>query len=158
MVIVFIYSQLNVKTVLSQTIQLSLSTVLMSKTFLLQVIQFNQTVLIQTIQFSIGIVFIYTQLNDKKVLFQTIQFSINTHFSSILPTDRTLSGATTPGQSGPGCNGTEGVLRIPPKFQHFWDLTIRLFNVIPRKLVGWGGLTPLQTCSLCILQPQPTWQ
>ena len=27
--------------------------------------------------------------------------------------DRTLSGATTPGQSGPGSNGNEGVLCIP---------------------------------------------
>ena len=27
--------------------------------------------------------------------------------------DRALSGATTPGQSGPGSNGNEGVLRIP---------------------------------------------
>ena len=29
------------------------------------------------------------------------------------PIYRTLSGATTPGQSGPGSNGNEGVLRIP---------------------------------------------
>ena len=34
-------------------------------------------------------------------------------FSSIWPIDRTLSGATTPCQSGPGRNGNEGVLRIP---------------------------------------------
>ena len=27
--------------------------------------------------------------------------------------DRTLSGANTPGQSGPGGNGNEGTLRIP---------------------------------------------
>ena len=27
--------------------------------------------------------------------------------------DRTLSGATTPGQSGPGSNGNEGLLGIP---------------------------------------------
>ena len=32
--------------------------------------------------------------------------------SSIWPIDRTLSGATTPGQSGPGSDGNEGVLRI----------------------------------------------
>ena len=29
------------------------------------------------------------------------------------PIDRTLSGATTPGQGGPGSNGNEGVLHIP---------------------------------------------
>ena len=33
-------------------------------------------------------------------------------FSSTCPTDQTLSGATTPGQSGPGSDGNEGVLRI----------------------------------------------
>ena len=34
-------------------------------------------------------------------------------FSSIWPIDRTLSGATTQGQSGPGSNGSEGLLSIP---------------------------------------------
>ena len=33
--------------------------------------------------------------------------------SLIQPIDRTLSGATTPGQSGPGSNGNEGILQIP---------------------------------------------
>ena len=33
-------------------------------------------------------------------------------FSSILPINRTLSGATTPGQSGPRSDDSEGVLRI----------------------------------------------
>ena len=33
--------------------------------------------------------------------------------SSIWPIDRTLSGATTLGQSGPESNGNEGVLCIP---------------------------------------------
>ena len=47
------------------------------------------------------------------------------------PIDTALSGATTPGQSGPGSNDNEGVLRI---------------------------LTPLQRCSQCILQPQLTGQ
>ena len=74
----------------------------MSKTFLFQAIKFCQTVLIQTIQFSISIVFVHTQLNIKTVLFQTIQFSISTQFNSIWSIDRTLSGATTPGQSWPG--------------------------------------------------------
>ena len=36
-----------------------------------------------------------------------------TIFSSIQPIDRALSGATTPGQSGPESDGNEGVLRIP---------------------------------------------
>ena len=50
---------------------------------------------------------------SKTVPFQTIQFSINTQFSSIWPLDSALSGATIPGQSGPGSDGNEGVLRIP---------------------------------------------
>ena len=44
-----------------------------------------------------------------------------------------------------------------PKLQHCWNLTIRLFSVISRALVG-GGLIPLQRSSRCILQPQPTGQ
>ena len=36
-----------------------------------------------------------------------------TQFSSIWPIDRTLSGATIPGQSGPGSDYNEGVLHIP---------------------------------------------
>ena len=50
---------------------------------------------------------------SKTVLFQTIQFSISTLFSSIWSIDWTLSGATTPGQSGSGSDGNEGVVRIP---------------------------------------------
>ena len=46
-----------------------------------------------------------------------------------------------------------------PKLQHCWNLTIILFSVISRTLVRWGGgLTPLQRCSQCILQPQLTGQ
>ena len=52
-------------------------------------------------------------LDVKTVLFQKSVFSISTQFSSIWPMGKTLSGATTPGQSGLGNNGNEGVLRIP---------------------------------------------
>ena len=85
----------------------------MSKTFLFQAIQFSQKVLIQPIKLSISIDFLCTRLNVKSVLFQAIQFSINVQFSSIWPIDRTLSGATTLGPSGPGSDGDEGMLRIP---------------------------------------------
>ena len=51
--------------------------------------------------------FVYTHLNLKTVLFQRILFSISILFSSIQLIDRTLSGATTPGQSGPGSDGNE---------------------------------------------------
>ena len=37
--------------------------------------------------------------------------------SSIWPINRTLSGATTPGQSGPGKNENKGVLGIPLSFR-----------------------------------------
>ena len=40
-------------------------------------------------------------------------FSMSTEFSSIWPIDRTLSGATTPGESGPGSGGSEEVSSIP---------------------------------------------
>ena len=43
-----------------------------------------------------------------------------------------ISGATTPGQSGPGSNGNEGVLCIT----HYSNLTIRLFSVITWTLIG----------------------
>ena len=46
-------------------------------------------------------------------LFQTILFSISTQFSCIGPTDRTLSGATTPGESGPGSDGNEVLPAFP---------------------------------------------
>ena len=41
-------------------------------------------------------------MHSKNVPFQTIQLSIRTQFSHIWPIDRTLSGATIPGQSEPG--------------------------------------------------------
>ena len=52
-------------------------------------------------------------LNVKEVLFQAIQFSICTQFCSIWPIDRTISGATTPDQSGPGSDGNKVILYIP---------------------------------------------
>ena len=102
----------------------------MSKIYLFQAIQFSQTILIQIIQFSIRIAFVHTLLNDKTVLFQTIslvlarslniktvlfqviQFNICTHSIYIIPIDKTLSGVTTPGQSGPRSNDNEELLRI----------------------------------------------
>ena len=53
--------------------------------------------------------------------FQVLQYNSHNSTSVIcLPTQfvlfdpyRTLSGATTPGQSGPGRNGNEGIVHIP---------------------------------------------
>ena len=76
--------------------------------------------------------------------------------SSIWSIDWTLLGATISGQSGPKIDGNEEVPTHFPKLQHYWNLTIRLFSVISRTLVR-GGLTPMQTCSRCIIQAQTTW-
>ena len=68
------------------------------------------------------------------VLFQTIQFSINTLLSSILPIDRTLSGATTLVPSQPGSDDNIGVLDIPQSSSIIGDSPL---SVISRKLFGW---------------------
>ena len=77
--------------------------------------------------------------------------------SSIWPIDRTLIRCY---HSGPEWTWEQWQWRgtpHSPKLQHCWNLTIRLFSVISRTLVS-GGLTPLQRCSQCILQPQLTGQ
>ena len=45
-----------------------------------------------------------------------IQFSISMPLVQFNPWKGPLSGATTPGQNGPGSDGNEGVLRIPQSF------------------------------------------
>ena len=97
----------------------------------------SKIVLFQTVQFSISTHFQY----QKTVLFQVIQCSISTQVSSIWRIDRTLSGATTLGQSGPGRDGNDNL--HSPKLQHNWNLNIRLICVISRTLVE-VSLTPLQ--------------
>ena len=159
----------------------------MSKTFPFQTIQFSQKILFQTIQFSISIVFVYTQLivrtvlfqiiqfrltavsksktvpvqtiqlsismlcclNVKTVLFQAIQFSIITQFSSIWPIDRTLSGVKS--------DGNKGVFCIPQSSSITGTSPSDCLVLYPGHSLG-VGLTPLQKCSRCILQPQPTGQ
>ena len=69
---------------------------------------------------------------------------------SIWLIDRTQSGATTQGQSGPGSNGNERVLHIPhksPKLKHHYQ---RVYCHIQNN--RWECLTPLQRFR-CILQP-----
>ena len=66
--------------------------------------------------------------------------------------DRTLSVATTPGQSGPGSDGNEGVLRILQNL----DITEtspsdRFVSYLEHSLVV-GSFTSLQRRSRCILQ------
>ena len=81
---------------------------------------------------------------SKTVMFQTIQFSTSTQFCSIWPIDMTLSGATSSAQSGPGSDGSPH----SPKLQHDLRLTIILFCVISRTLVG--GVLPLRSDAVCV--------
>ena len=74
----------------------------------------------------------------KTVLFQAIQFSINTLFSLIQTIDRILSGAAPPGQSGPGSDGNEELLRIRKSYGITEDCLMSYLE----HLLG-GGLTPL---------------
>ena len=83
------------------------------------------------------------------VLFHAIQFSFSKQFSSICPQDRTLLGATTPGQSEHGSGAHERVLRIPQSS----SITDCL---VSHSLEDF--FTPLQRWSQCILQPQLTGQ
>ena len=54
--------------------------------------------------------------------------------SSIWLMDRTISDASTLGQSGPGSNDNKEVLHFPQSSSD-WSLTIRLFNVMFRTLI-----------------------
>ena len=74
---------------------------------------FSQFAVTLTIQLNIS--HLFTELNIKTVLFQAMQFSLSTH-SFIGSIDRTLSSAITPGQSGSGNDGFEGVLHISQTF------------------------------------------
>ena len=74
---------------------------------------------------------------------------------AISPIDRNRSGATTPGQSGPGSNGYEGVLHIPQISKAIATPSNCLVSYAGHWL-GWER-TPthtLQRYSRCILQPQ----
>ena len=71
------------------------------------------------------------------------------------PINWTLSGATTPGQSGPDSDGIKGYSPFPKalallKFRH---------QIVWCHIQGirWGNLTPQQRGSQCIQQPKPTW-
>ena len=72
------------------------------------------------------------------------------------PIDRALSGATTPGQSGPRNDDNEVVLCIPQSFSVTGTSPLDCLVSYPGHSLG--CLTPLQRSSQCILQPQPTGQ
>ena len=74
---------------------------------------------------------------------------------SIWPIDSAQLGVTTPGQSGSGSNGNEGVLHIPQISKAGASPSDDLLSY-PEHLLGGGSLTPQQRCRRCILQPLPT--
>ena len=90
------------------------------------------------------------------VLIQSIQFSISTQFSSIWPIHRTLSGATTPGQSGPGSDGNEGVLLISQSSSITGTSLSDCLVSYSRTLV-WGGLILLQLKQLVYSTITANW-
>ena len=88
-------------------------------------------------------------LYRQTIVFQTIQFSISNLISSIQVIDRTLSGATAPGQSGPVSDGNKVVLHIPQRPSITGTSPQDCLVLYPRHLLG--GLIPLQRSSRCIL-------
>ena len=67
-----------------------------------------------------------------------------------------LSGATNPSESGPGSDGNEGVPSILQNFSITG--TSPSDGLVSYRSNSLGGLTPLQRCSRCILQPHLTGQ
>ena len=69
-----------------------------------------------------------------------------------------LSCATTPGKSGPGSDGNEGVLCIPQSSSITGTSPLDCLMSYPSHSLVGGGLNPLQRSSRCIQQPQPNGQ
>ena len=93
-----------VKTVLFPIIQFIVSAVSKSKNSSLS----NNSVLFGIIQFSISIL-----LKCQNCSISSNSVLHKEKINSIWPIDKAISDATTPGQSGPGSDGNQGVLRIP---------------------------------------------
>ena len=72
---------------------------------------------------------------------------------SIWHIDKTLSGATTPGQSGSGSDSNGEVFHIPQSSSITEASPSDCLVSYPGYTLG-GGLTPLQRCSRRILQPK----
>ena len=128
-------------------------TVELSKTFLFQTIQFSQTILIQTNQFCITIVFVHTELNVKTVLFQAIQLCISMPFSSMGPYQVLLLQAIVD-LGAMTMKRYSAFPKAPALLETHHQIV--LYH-ISRTLVG-DVFIPLQRCSQCSLQPQPTGQ
>ena len=106
-------------------------------------------------------ILLITFLNEPELLWHTVTwFQLLLHNShnllviclhtvcSIWPIDRTISGATTPDQSGLGSNGKDWILYIP---QSSKSGALPLDGLMSYPGHSGGGLTPLQRCSQCNL-------
>ena len=71
---------------------------------------------------------------------------------SICSIDRTVSDASTLGQSKPGSNGNEGVVRIPQSSRITGALPSN-FNVKSLTIVGWGAYPSVGMQSLYSIAP-----
>ena len=85
---------------------------------------------------------VFLCITNNSIKHQSFIYTVKCQFSSIWPTDKTLSNS--------GSDDYKGVFCIPQSF------SIRLFSVISGHSLG--NLTRLQRCSRCILQPQLTGQ
>ena len=89
---------------------------------------------------------------SKQLFFQTIQFSISKQFSYIRTIEKTISGATTTGKSGPGSDCSEGVLHIHQN-SGITGASPSDFHINDSR---WGSLTPLERRIRFILQSRLT--
>ena len=80
-------------------------------------------------------------------------FSFKYFYLTLL--DRTASGASILGQSGPGSDGNKLVPCIPQSSSINGASLLDCLESRPGHSLGWG-ITPLQRCSRCIQQPQLT--
>ena len=76
-------------------------------------------------------------------------------FSSIQSTDRALSGATVPGQSGPGSDGNEGVLHIPQSSSITGTSPSDCLVSFPGHSLGAGSYRSTELHSLYSTAPHP---
>ena len=103
----------------------------------------------------------HCRLFNAKPIFIHINSSVSNnsveHFSSIRPIDRTLSGATTPGQSGFESDANEGVLSIPQSSTITGTSPSDCLTSYPGAWLV-GGLNQLHRRNWCILLPLPSGQ
>ena len=85
----------------------------------------------------------------------TIKHSISTLFSSIWLVDRTLTGATIPGQSKCWSDGNEEVIRIPQSSSITEALPSYCLVLYPGHSLG-ESYPSADVCSQCILRLQQT--